>query len=984
VKGLYDSDGNGSKDAVAFVIFKQDVLNAGATSAQVTFHVVTYTPIEHNLAINDPDDAVNLGNNLKLAASEKVVFSFGGTPSGDHLFTMVKSGSDGVVVTPQTEVIKLHVSQGGGPTTLGMNNQMIDPGETMVFTFVTNPNSAVTVPNLSQGEADAETNILFGDVKTTIGGSVAISQTQGNDPAGLKLTAYNTKSDGSATEPSGNGFINGYVNDQIAAISQVRVFDDTGTLVLTATGDVTTPVQGITVDFLASGEVEVRGLQDDYVVEYDAASHERLKVTGLEGKFDIGGIGIATPSTESAFVGQQIVIEDDGPTAPTVAALTLVTHDETAGVQSGTSTSNPNAQNDIAGADLPTAILNLFNAIGAARGSDPGVATKDNGAIGFAKGAGSLVSLTGGDFGTDGAATSGSVTYALSVTDGTPSGLSTTEGTQIFLYNGTGLILGRVGTEAGATDTPNSNGTVAFALTVDSSGTGYIAQYLSLNHAPGGSNFLAYDNQISINSSAVKITVTYTDGDHDAATSVPVNVGDLFKFQDDGPRITVAPADLDLDNTATPITGTAAFGYDIGSDDRTTYSASSSDFVDSNGTLVGTQLGLSGTVGTGPNATITDALVNLTSESGSGAAFSFSFKYDTDPLTSGVQAATATGTLSFNKDNDQYTVTLDNPIESFSTTILHTSELLAKNPTGNNGQPTLVVEKLADDFFVQFTADAVDKNHPFGFSFTGDESPTPADTQFDGLNHDLAGGLETWASATAPTNNLEGQNGVAGDTIQQGELLTMRFFDHDILSDANPPNGTPPGPVEQTQPDASVDGIAIKFDGIGASEDLILTVDLIDPNAAPGQQEITRSILVNNGDIFKTDASVPAPYSSEFDLDQNDGLVILESNDYNAPGEHYQIQGVQIMQSANGLTGSGINLNGATGVAGASPVTGTQQSWTDASFGNEQDVLKITDIGFITTQTGTQDASLDFSFQIVDGDGDTTATQHLLVDVLNA
>jgi hypothetical protein len=910
VIGKYDSDNNGTLDAIAFVIFKQDVLNAGATSAQVTFHVVTYTPIEHNLATNDPDDAVNLGNNLKLAASEKVVFSFGGTPSGDHLFTMVKSGSDGVVVTPQTEVIKLHVSQGGGPTTLGMNNQMIDPGETMVFTFVTNPNSAVTVPNLSQGEADDETNILFGGVKTTIGGSVAISQTQGNDPAGLKLTAYNTKSDGSATEPSGDGFINGYLNDQIAAISQVRVFDDTGTLVLTATGDVTTPVQGITVDFLASGEVEIRGLQDDYVVEYDAASHERLKVTGLEGKFDIGAVGIATPSTQSEFVGQQIVIEDDGPTAPTVAALTSVTHDETAAVQNGTSTSNPNAENDIAGNLLPIAILDLFNAIGAARGSDPGVATKDNSAIGFAKGAGSLVSLTGGGFGTDGQASSGATAYALSVTDGTFSGLSTTEDTRIFLYKGTGtladLILGRVGTENGVDpDTADPIGKVAFALTVDSDGTGYIAQYLSLNHGTVGTTPPAYDDQIALNSSAVQITVTYTDRDGDSATSTPVNVGDLFKFQDDGPRITVAAAGLDLDNAATPITGTTDFGYDLGSDDRPTYSSSSSDFVDSDGSRDGRQLGLSGTVGTGPDATITNAHVDLTSESSSGAAFGFTFDYDTDPLTSGVQAATATGTLSFDKDH-QYTVTLDDPISGFSFDVLHTSELLEKNPTGNTGHPPIVVEKLANDFFVQFTADTT----PLSFSFTGDENNT-GDTAFGGTNdpHDLAGGTETWVSATQSTN------GVAGDTIQKGELLTLRFFGEDILSDATPPV------TEKTNPTTTADGIAVKFDGIGNSEDLIVTLDLIDDkgDADPTNDvEITKAILVDNGDIIKksTPGGVPAPYNSEFTLDNNDGLVIIESNDYNAAGEHYQIQGVQIMQSANGLTGNGINLNGATGAGG--------------------------------------------------------------------
>jgi hypothetical protein len=211
-------------NAIVFVVFKQDVFNATATSDQVTLNIVTYAPIKHNIA-TDPDDAVNLGNNLKIAASEKITFSFAGTPSGNHLFTMVGSGSAGLVVTPETEVLKLFISQGGGPTTLGVFNQMIDPGETMVFTFVTNPNTNVTVPNLSQGEADAETNILFGDVRTITGGSVTISQTQGNVAAGMRLSAYNTKGDGGAAEPVGDGFINGYANDPLAAISAVQVFN---------------------------------------------------------------------------------------------------------------------------------------------------------------------------------------------------------------------------------------------------------------------------------------------------------------------------------------------------------------------------------------------------------------------------------------------------------------------------------------------------------------------------------------------------------------------------------------------------------------------------------------------------------------------------------------------------------------------------------------------------------------------------------------
>jgi hypothetical protein len=43
-------------------------------------------------------------------------------------------------------------------------------------------------------------------------------------------------------------------------------------------------------------------------------------------------------------------------------------------------------------------------------------------------------------------------------------------------------------------------------------------------------------------------------------------------------------------------------------------------------------------------------------------------------------------------------------------------------------------------------------------------------------------------------------------------------------------------------------------------------------------------------------------------------------------------------------------------------------------------VLKIVDIGFLQTTSGTQDAHLDFAFQIKDADGDPTATQHLFVD----
>jgi len=85
------------------------------------------------------------------------------------------------------------------------------------------------------------------------------------------------------------------------------------------------------------------------------------------------------------------------------------------------------------------------------------------------------------------------------------------------------------------------------------------------------------------------------------------------------------------------------------------------------------------------------------------------------------------------------------------------------------------------------------------------------------------------------------------------------------------------------------------------------------------------------------------------------------------------------MQSANGLTGDAINLNGATGANGGSSATSNLTAWDPT----DNDVLKIVDIGFVQQTSGTIDANLDFSFALADADFDPTAMQHLLVNVSN-
>ncbi|MCH8616323.1 DUF5801 domain-containing protein [Sphingomonas sp. SM33] len=254
-------------------------------------------------------------------------------------------------------------------------------------------------------------------------------------------------------------------------------------------------------------------------------------------------------------IGQLLVFKDDGPSITAVTNTgASVRHDETAGVQADT---------DVAGSAFITGnsgptVASLFTGVGATE-------------IGFARSTNSLVTVTGGSAGADGPATQ-ELSYALSVVNGTPSGVSTTGGTAIFMYNGTGatagLILGRVGNENGASaDTPNGSGAIAFALSVNSlTGEVFQAQYLSLLHPTGGAS--SPDETIALADGAVQASVSRTDKDGDVATDSNNNIGLEVKFDDDGPTITgqaagsLTPNDLQVANT---LNATDSSSYTLGS-----------------------------------------------------------------------------------------------------------------------------------------------------------------------------------------------------------------------------------------------------------------------------------------------------------------------------------------------------------------------------------------------------------------------------------
>lgn len=599
------------------------------------------------------------------------------------------------------------------------------------------------------------------------------------------------------------------------------------------------------------------------------------------------------------------------------------------------------------------------------------------------------------DGGTDGEA---STVHTLSITggDGTDSGLfHTASGLAVLLFNNNGVIEGR---------TVDANGTLVFTVTTTAAGVVTLDQVEAVVHPDPDAD----DESVSLSlDNLIVLTATITDGDGDT-DSADLNIGQNLIFHDDIPTIVdqddapgiqgfdgdpdTAGAQGETLTNALGVPATGTFTFDIGADDHTLafYSGGGSDFGDADPVTNGVQrLVLTGTVDNAQNPNLTNIATSLTSEDADSAEFAFSFHYDKDPITAGVQDATAGGTLTFNKLAGTYSIALNDVIDGFSFNVFHSSELLTKAPPGNTGHPELVVTELdvnngttdTDGFYVQFTANSNPSGSPFGFNATGDGSPIGGDTTFN-PGQFVSSSFEDWVSATQNTN------GVAGDTIQKGELLTLRFFNENILGDVDP--DAPGGGTEKVSPTDAVDAIAIKFDGIGNAEDLIVVLDLIDYGAdgvlggtgVNADTETTRSVFVQNADFFKGN-TVPAPYNTEFTLDNNDALVIIESGDYNASGEHFQIQGMQIMQSGNGLTGQAINLNKLTDnpntveVEGNSPVGGPLQAWE----ATDNDVLKITDIGFIQSTSGQIGANLDFAVNIQDGDGDTTGIQHLLVDV---
>ncbi|WLG88225.1 T1SS-143 repeat domain-containing protein [Pseudomonas cucumis] len=528
------------------------------------------------------------------------------------------------------------------------------------------------------------------------------------------------------------------------------------------------------------------------------------------------------------------------------------------------------------------------------------------------------------------------LTYALS---------SNTSGLPALSSAGVALVY----SVAGNTLTAKAGATDVFTFSLTTAGVYSFTLLKQLDHAAGND-----ENDITINLGSL---LQATDKDGDTVTAAADKL--VITVDDDTPVIGTAPVqDVDPDLGATSWTFSGDFAYSIGADQRgpTYSSAADSDFA---------ALALSGTAN---DVAIVDPTVTWDSENLDAATFNVSFKYDHD-RNAGTDPELVEGTLVFDKANDTYTFEMDALQTTQDVTLgegtgYETYDVDGTEPS--SGPSPVATGKLGEGFFIQIT---------------GFEAPLTA-----GGNNVVTSG-ELVSGTQAPVTLSSTALGVSGNTIQAGEAANINFFQTD-----------PKGDLGATNYSYATD-FFIKFDGYETeSDDLLLIVSLADANDS--SITTTRAIYVDQGDVYENDTNNsdlvgtkyealilndPADPNDPF-LDNNDALLIVESNDFNIQtGDNWLIKGIQILSNDAGLTGSAINLNRNVGDDGASstsaqPVSGLVGPGNTIAEDTSTNPLKIIDAGFSTTTTTPATLDLTLDFKVVDADSDFTDVQTIDIE----
>ena len=257
-------------------------------------------------------------------------FNFDDLPSGSNLFGIVGDADAGLIIFGETIGLKadntyianqtqeVKTSQAGLHDTIGIESQMFDPGDAAYFTFVTNPDPNYTGLALGSTEADDADNILYGATLEGETAFIKIAQLQGNTAPKMSIELFNIDD----TNPQGVFMLDARGENETGKdpdVIAVRVYAADGTTLLEsfANGVEAGLSSSITIAIGADGVATVEGFGENYRIEWDAdEDFDQTLISGLQGKFDIGGFGFVqandTPDQFLQFTAQ--VTDGDGDT----------------------------------------------------------------------------------------------------------------------------------------------------------------------------------------------------------------------------------------------------------------------------------------------------------------------------------------------------------------------------------------------------------------------------------------------------------------------------------------------------------------------------------------------------------------------------------------------------------------------------------------------------------------------------------------------
>lgn len=466
----------------------------------------------------DDDDPVDLFDSLGVAAGSTLEFTFDSLPSGSNLFGVVGDPGTGLVIIGKdiqlkadgtyisNKTMEVKTSQAGEHATIGIESQMFDPGDAAYFTFVNDPNTDFLGFNLGSTEADDADNISYGSTLEGSSAFLKVAQLQGNNAPSMSIQCFNIDD-----APQGRDFIADRGTNAAGAnplITDVRVYDANGTLIESFSAPVAN--NGLTIS-IVNGVATITGFGSNYRIEWDTNQvFDQVLVSGVAGKFDIGGFGLSEAVTTSVDIGGSLIFEDDGPSVDLVLDGTAeLVVDETG---------------------LPPSVSDSILV-------------------------GDLLSTNDADFGTDGEGVDGSV-YKLLLADSHSLLYDTATGDEVLLTisaDGT-LITGEV--NDGISDV------TVFTIEVDpDTGEVTLTQYRALIN-PDPTDPDEDDDPLTLPTGLVSLERSITDGDDDSASD-SVDISSIFKFEDDGPSLPPATQDtLELITDDSDVTDTATLSTD--------------------------------------------------------------------------------------------------------------------------------------------------------------------------------------------------------------------------------------------------------------------------------------------------------------------------------------------------------------------------------------------------------------------------------------